>query len=104
MENREVIARARALGWVPQERNKTARKHFYFDGPVLFSVSILKPRYAHDSFTVGDTTTSYEQRAIEMLEAAAEKGGRCCKNFEDAVMNECDDCCELFRPEKETHA
>lgn len=64
-----VVHKARELGWTPQERNKTARKHFYFDGPVLFSVIAGSTSL----FTIGNMTTSWEKRAIELLEAAARK-------------------------------
>jgi hypothetical protein len=60
----KVVRRALELGWVPFEANTTARKHFYFDGPVELSVDWFSQE---PSITLGDTTTN-ESHALQLLE------------------------------------
>lgn len=69
----QVISAARKQGFAPQERNKTARKHFYFDHPngCQFSAHAFKPSV--ESFTIGHDTTSSPERAILLLVDAVEE-------------------------------
>lgn len=66
----DVVHHARKLGWTPHDRNKTARKHFYFYHPngVMLTVSQYK---SCENFTVGNQSTSYPAQAKAWLDVAA---------------------------------
>ena len=66
----KVVHEARELGWIPDERNKTARRHFYFNHPTIqesFSIFVL-PHKNGEMFTVGHQTSSSPESAIGWLE------------------------------------
>jgi hypothetical protein len=63
------------LGWSLDPKSKKARTYFQFIGPVEFEVAwrqaatVTRPGHP-PVYTVGNTSTTYSPRAIELLERA----------------------------------
>ncbi len=66
----EPVSFALKSGWSPNPGNKTALKHFYFDGPARFQVHW----YAGvPNFVVGNTSTTNHRDALRRLQELVEK-------------------------------
>jgi hypothetical protein len=64
------VVYALANGWKSRPLNFRAYRHFHFDGPAYFSVTLIQgePSYTVGLVGSGSTlTTSYAPKAIELL-------------------------------------
>jgi hypothetical protein len=61
---------ALTLGWHLDPRSKKARTYFQFTGPVKFEIAWRQRIGGPDNapvYTVGNTSTTYAPRAVELL-------------------------------------
>jgi hypothetical protein len=65
----EPVQEALGLGWKLRPGSYRSRAHFYFDGPVLFSVDW---KWNQVGFTVGREAVFSAERAVRLLRTAAE--------------------------------
>ena len=65
----EAVQQALRLGWKLRPGSYKKRAHFYFDGPVLFSVEW---KWNQVGYTVGRETMFSAEGAIQLLHSAAQ--------------------------------